>query len=541
MLFATDTTNTNDRPRLHRRWVPLIALALVVAGFGADARSAEETANQRPPNVLLIIFDDLRTEPGCYGGQAITPHIDRLAEEGIRFDRAYCQYPLCNPSRLSFLTGMRPNTLGVFNNEVKLKDVRPDLVTLPEYFKNHGYHTARCFKEFHHRDAHPEAWSDPIAPKAKTPPRRERAAVKPKRATASRAAGPAESPNTYSQAAKEQKAAIVEMLRAEGADEQTLREYERPYGKLWGPLCFPQRGGPEYDHLCPAAGTAGRAIQQLETFGDRPFLLAVGFHEPHIPWPAPERFYDLYQLDELRLPETRKRTGHPGGELSLDTASFRKGNTPAETEQIYREAIRGYLAATSFADAQIGRLLERLEELGMKDNTIIVLWSDHGYHLGEHGHWGKGTLFEESLRVPLIVAGPGIEGGKTAESIVELIDIFPTLCELTGLPPAPNLEGMSFGAVLRDPSLAGKAAAFSQIGAGPANCVTMARHRYIEHTEASVRWMKDRLGIPFHGREVLFDLENDPAESRSVAGRENLASVEASLRQLLATQKMGDK
>jgi len=534
-------TSTHGHRILHGTWMPLIAVALVVAGLPAAALSAEKTASQRPPNVLLIIFDDERPELGCYGGQSVTPHVDRLAKEGIRFDRAYCQYPLCNPSRLSFLTGMRPNTLGVFNNEVKLKDVQPDLVTLPEYFKNHGYHTARTFKEFHHKEAHPEAWSDPIEPKAETRPQRDEAAGEPKRAAASLAATPAERPKTYGQAAKEQKATIVEMLRAEGVDEETLRAYERPYGKLWGPLYFPQRGGPEYDHLCPAGGATNRAIQQLETFGERPFLLAVGLHEPHIPWPAPERFYDLYQLDELRLPETRKRIGHPGGELRLDTTSFRKGNTPKETERIYREATRGYLAATSFADAQIGRLLEKLEELGMKDNTIVVLWSDHGYHLGEHGHWGKGTLFEESLRVPLIVTGPGIEGGKTTEAIVELIDIFPTLCELTGLPPAPDLEGISFVPVLRDRSLSGKPAAFSQMGACPANCVTTARYRYIEHTDASIAATAGQRDIPVQGRTELFDLEADPGESRSVAGRENLASVEASLRQLLATQKMGDK
>ena len=447
-----------------------------VAALGAPANSR--------PNVLLIVSDDLATTLGCYGyPQAKTPQLDALAKRGVRFDRAYCQFPHCNPSRSSFLTGLRPNTTRVTLNEDNLYDNLPGVVTLPAFFRQQGYATARCGKIFHLGvPAGTESRDDPKAWDFGTPFKDER---------------------PYPTARES-------VVKVKTGKKQGLPWQEIPVG----------------DDDLVDGNFAREAIAWLER-RDRakPFFLAVGFHRPHLPFVAPAKYFDLYPFDAIRLPAepADDEVDIPLPARNESVSQYAMSATPDQR----RAAIRAYLATVSFMDAQAGRVLDALRRLGVAENTIIVFTGDHGWHLGEHGLWHKRSLFEQSARVPFIIHAPGAKGnGQVSASIVELLDIYPTLCDLAGLPAPQALQGRSLRPVLNEPRATVNGMAFTQARRGPDN-VNWGRSLRTSRWRCT-EWDEGRNGIE------LYDHDSDPGEFTNLASDPQYAGVLKDLRNLLA-------
>lgn len=425
------------------------------------------TTNTPPLNVLFIASDDLTSTLGCYGHPAVkSPNIDALAARGVRFDNAYCQFPFCGPSRASLMTGLRPDTTGVVTNrKVDFRDWRPDTITLPQLFKNNGWRSMRVGKMFHmgvpggvgtmtHQD--PPSWDVSISP-----PGDEHESV-----------GPGGDPNPDLRHGL--KMQWVQTATAEGQADDA------------------------------AADTAIDLLR--ESVGD-PFFLGLGFVRPHTPFVAPSRFFDMYPLDEIEL------IHNPPDDLD-DIPAPAKNLRPflwhqmGMSEENQRISLRGYYASVSFMDEQVGRVLDELDRLEIADRTVVVFFGDHGWHLGEHTHWQKMSLMEESVRAPLIISAPRARGaGRSTKALAEFVDFYPTLAELAGLTPPSNLEGVSLVPVLDDPTVSVKDAAFSQVQWEDrifGRTVRTDRYRYIH-------WEGDG------GGEELYDHEKDPREFTNLA------------------------
>jgi uncharacterized sulfatase len=451
--------------------------------WGQDARSA-------PPrfNVLLIAIDDLNTRLHCYGHQHIdSPHIDRLAARGVRFDRAYCQYPSCGPSRASLLTGLRPQQTGVLNNQTAIREKLPDVVTLPQRFRQHGYHVARVGKIFH------QGVPIDIGTAGLDDPPSWDLAVNP---------------------------------RGRDKDEEHLLTVYTPDLLLQDRMSYLAAGGTDNEQTDGLVAT--ETIRLLGQQAGKPFFIAAGFYRPHIPYLAPQRYFDLYDLTKTTLPviPAGYRKTVPAAALASTPTWPNFGTTARQA----RECILAYDACVSFVDAQVGRLLDALERLDLAEQTIVVLWGDHGYHLGEHGLWRKNSLFEESARAPLIIAAPGIESSShDCSRIVEFVDIYPTVVELAGLPLPDDLAGKSLVPLIRNPQSAWDRPAFTQVQFGknenavPGRTVRTARWRYVQ-------WDGGRQG------EELYDHHNDPRELHNLAGDGAYAEVMSRLRSLLASR-----
>lgn len=453
--------------------------------------SVAVSAGEARWNVLFIAVDDLRPELGCYGAAHIrTPNIDRLAARGLLFDRAYCQVAVCNPSRCSVLGGVRADTAGVLNNQTFLRPMMPDVVTLPQHFKNSGYYSVSLGKVFHHSEREPgddpQSWSEPAWYHGE--PHRTWLA--------------------------DDSAEFIRGLKA-------MPEERRPR-LLRGP---PFEAADEPDDVYPDGQTAAKAIETLRRLKDRPFFLAVGFVKPHLPFNCPQRYWDLYAPETIRLPENRQPPkGAPEPALHNWYELRTYGTVPPEGDiprAMALNLIRGYRACTTFVDAQVGRVLDELGRLGLEERTVVVLWGDHGYHLGENGIWTKMTNFERGTRVPLILSAPGqASAGRRSGALVELVDIYPTLAGLCGLPPPEHLEGLSLEPLLEDPDRPWKAAVFSQYlrpGKDPimGRSVRTDRWRYTEWTNA---------GGEVVGTE-LYDERDDPGENINVAGEASHGAI----------------
>ena len=448
-------------------------------------------APQTKPNVLFIAVDDLRPQTGAYGVDDIrTPNMDALAARGLLFNRAYCSEATCSPSRTSLLTGRRPDTTRVWDLVTHFRDTIPDVITLPQHFKNNGYFT-QSFGKIYHGGLDDEAsWSAP-SPLA-------------------RGGEKLNSPGVFpiDKGAKPSWAALE------------VDDDELPDGKV-----------------------AGAAIEALQKHQSEPFFLAVGFYKPHLPFIAPKKYYDWYALEKIRLApndfapkDVPEMAMTNNGELR-SYSDIPKGDAPIGQAKA-RELIRGYYAATSYTDAQIGRVLDELDKLKLRENTIVILWGDHGWQLGEHTLWEKHTNFEVATRAPLILSVPGAAGDKTrgqkTEALVEFVDIYPTLCELAGLPLTGGLEGKSFAPLLDNPAQAGKAAAYSQfprawnqtrnMGRIMGYSMRTDRYRYNEWIKASD---KSVVGVE------LYDHQNDVAENSNVAARAENKEIVAQLHQQL--------
>ena len=403
-------------------------------------------------NVLFIIVDDLRPMLGCYGHSEMhTPNIDRLAQRGTLFDRAYCQYPLCSPSRTSMITGLRPETTGVLNNSTDFRQKLPNAVTLPQHFKTHGYHTQSVGRVFH-------------LPKLQ------------------------DDENSWSTA--------------------SWRPAWRPFDKQTTPSW--QALDVEDDELRDGK-TAKRAVQVLKQIKEQQFFLTIGFYKPHLPLKAPRKYFELYDPQDFDLPASSVPPEDAPDRALTNWSAIRNyqdlpsGTTPLSDVKTL-ELIRAYAAATSYIDAQIGHVLDQLDTLGLSENTVIVFCGDHGHHLGEHGIWGKQTLFEVSLISPLIISIPQQQPAETA-AFAELVDIYPTLCDACQLPTPPELEGISLMPVIEQPTRSWKTAIFSQFGGAAFGGLSIRTGQY-RYTE----WG----GNARHGTE-LYDYNTDPNETVNIA------------------------
>ena len=420
-------------------------LAVLLAATLLHKMAHAETSG-RPLNVLFIAVDDLRPELGCYGTPVVkTPHIDALAERGLRFNRAYCQQAICGPSRTSLMTGLRPDSSGAVHNDVYFRKTVPDVVTLPQQFIAHGYESIYTGKVYHAQMRDEEkSWSGKaVFPKAGAPP----------------VAGYALPENR----------ALVKRRQ-----EEVKQKY--PGKKVGGLACGPATEAADVPDNAYADGrTADSAIATLQKIKDpstalgagKPFFLAVGFHKPHLPFVAPQRYWDLYDPTKIPLAENGSAPiDAPAMGLHSSFELRTRADIPKSgpiDDKLARRLLHGYLACASYVDAQIGRVLAELDRLGLRDTTVVILWGDHGWHLGEMGIWGKATNYEIAARTPLIISAPGMKArGKASGALVELIDMYPTLCDLAGVPVPKHVEGTSFAPLLSDPGRPWKTAAFSQ-------------------------------------------------------------------------------
>jgi uncharacterized sulfatase len=434
-------------------------------------------------NVIFIASDDLNNHLGAYGHSLVkTPNLDRLARRGRVFERAYTQFPWCSPSRTSLMTGLRPDSTKIYDLTTHFRKTVPDVVTLPQMFRKNGYYSARVGKIYHYGVPggigtsgldDPQSWDQVVNPRGRD--KDEEPLLR--NLTPQRALGSA-----------------LAFLAAEGTDE------EQTDGKV-----------------------ATETIRLLEEHRAQPFFIAAGFYRPHCPYVAPKKYFDLYPLDKITLPNEP-----PDHLKNVPGAAF--WTTPPYfglNERGRREVIQAYYASITFMDAQVGRLLDALERLKLADNTIIVFWSDHGYLLSEHGQWMKNSLYEESARVPLIIAAPGAKAkGRATNRIVELLDLYPTLAELCRLPAPGHLEGRSLRPLLDNPLAKWKGAAYTQVGRGGVPPKFMGRSVRID------RWRYNEWDEGRQGSE-LYDHAKDPHEYRNLANDPAYAGTVEEMKRLL--------
>lgn len=449
------------------------AVACLILAFGYLPALADDQARRPAPNVLFIAIDDLSCALGCYGDLiARTPHIDRLAASGVRFDRAYNQLPLCNPTRASVMTGLRPDQIKVYDLDRHFREELPDAITLPQAFQQGGYFAARVGKIYHYNVPasvgtdgldDPASWERVVNPKGRD------------------------------------------------VDEEHLIVNAEPHRPISAALSWLAAEGSDEEQTDGMIATA--AIEIMSARKDEPFFLGVGFFRPHTPYVAPKKYFDLYPIDGLRLPYA------PAGDREdIPTAAFAH-NCPVPhynlDESTLLAATQAYYACVSFVDAQVGRLLDALDELGLADNTIVVLWSDHGYHLGEHqGIWQKRTLFEEAARAPLIIRAPGMQGnGQACRRVVEFVDIYPTLGELAGVAVPGGLAGKALKPLLVDPLADWEEAAVTQILRPADDRLTAPVMGCSLRTE---RYRFTEWGEGEQGME-LYDHHTDPGEFNNLA------------------------
>jgi iduronate 2-sulfatase len=523
----------------------LLAAVLCVSSFAQTAdrttRYLIETAaplrviqGEDPPNVLFIIVDDLNTALGSYIGSgtrphyatANTPNLDRLAAEGIRFENAFVQNPLCNPSRASLLSGLRPNTIDVHTtNTWPRHKVGDELRMLPEHFNDHGYFTGRVGKVGHNSFERAVSWDESKFALSRDP---------------------AQLFHTPGYLPGDDLSQVRDNTWKEGSENGMSRRdiFAGSSRTLSLPLTW--RATRESPPMTPDGTTATRIIQLMAENRDKPFFLAAGLHKPHQPWVGPVEFFDQHPVDEIVLPET------PAGDTddSPAPATLVLEDDAANSELQKKQAIAAYHAMVTMADHHIGRMLKGLEELGLADSTIVVFTSDHGFQLNEHGGlWRKQFQFDESIRVPLIVRLPDGRGaGSVSEGIVELVDLYPTLIDLASLPgPAHDLEGSSFVPLLDDPDSPWKSAAFSQsrrmVGSGSTNSPLINEEGYDGQTIRTARYRYTQWS-PLDGeRDILvelYDLEQDPMEYNNLKDDPAHVSLVAELSARLATGWQGE-
>ena len=427
----------------------------------------------------MVVIDDLRTELGCYGVDAMhSPSIDRFAQKGMLFNHAYAQYPVCNPSRSSFLSGLRPDEVGIISNTVPLRRVQPNLVTLPQLFRENGYFTAGIGKIFHlsvdHADERalfvdPLSWDyffDALDGTTKT--------------------------------------------GRQGAGRNLTN------GKIpWA--TWQAAAGDDADQ--PDGINNLEVLKVLEDNHERPFFIGYGIHKPHDPFIAPKKYFEFYPEGRTQLAE------EPEGRSKRIKMAIPNDRIFVEfTDQERREFKRAYQAGVSFADAQVGKLMDRLDQLELWDSTIVIIMGDHGYHLGEHDWWNKVTVFEDGARAPMLIWVPDALGmGKPTDSLMEFIDLYPTLVDYAGLAPPHKLSGASLRPVLEDPNASVKEAAYTQVTRGP---------KVMGRSVRTPRWRYTEWGEGKHGVE-LYDHSKDSGEYYNLSANPEYAHVVSQMKQLL--------
>ena len=458
---------------------PKRALLVLFSIFAISAHAAEKRLN-----VLLIISDDLNCSLGTYDHPlAKTPNLDRFAKRGVRFEHAYCQYALCNPSRASMMTGLRPDTTGVVGNGVHFRKNVPDAVTLPQLFKNNGYYSARVGKIYHYGVPgqigtsgldDPPSWNEFINPRG-----------------------------------------------IEKDEEDKVINLTPKNTNIGGSLTYYVGKDPEEEQT--DGRVASETIKLLKKNKDRPFFIACGFYRPHVPCVATKKYFDLYPANQVTIPKVTEAELSGIPQMAFTTKPLNYGLP----EDQLRDMKRAYLASVSYMDRQVGRVLDAVKRLKLEDETIIIFTSDHGWNLGEHGQWQKQLLFEESAHIPMIISVPGAKGnGKTSSRTVELVDLYPTLAELCGLEAPTNLEGESMNRLLDNPRAEWKSPAFTQVNTAErrGRSIRTEQWRYTE-------WDNGAAGAE------LYDHKNDPNELHNLAKDSKYAPVLAELRSQLTHKK----
>lgn len=430
------------------------------------------------PHVLFLAVDDLRPQLSCYGEkQMVSPHIDQLAGEGVLFREAYCQVPTCGASRASMLTGLWPNEKRFLNYRVRAEVDAPGVIDLPGWLKQQGYHTVSLGKVYHHADDNESSWDEIYRPKG------------------------------HNQYFDPKNIALVEA----GGRGAAFEAPDVPVESL---------------HAGKMAAEAVRQLRMAQEKGQSLFL-AVGFTKPHLPFIATKKYWDLYDPEAIELADNPFLPKDAPPEAAYNWGELRAyDGVPKEgpvSDELNRKLVHGYYACVSQTDAMIGRILRELDALGMRKNTIVVLWSDHGWQLGEHGFWCKHVTFRTSLRIPLIISAPGMEAGKESTGLVAGVDIFPTLCDLLGMEKPDHLQGASFARLLKDPSLPGKAFTYSRHGNRDA--IRTGKYLYSEfrrNGEVVAR--------------MLYDQEKDPDENFNISELPENRGLVDHLSRMLAEQ-----
>ena len=465
-------------------------IVLAVAIWFSCLPATSTTAAEKP-NVLFLICDDLNCDIGCYDHPLVkTPNIDRLAERGVRFERAYCQYPLCGPSRASFMCGLYPDQTLVRRNSIYIREHLPNVNTMSQMYRDAGYMATRIGKIYHYNvpkhigtSGHddPYSWNNTINPEGR-----------------------------------------------DVHDEDKI--FSLIPGSFGGTLSWLAADGTDDEQTDGIAALEADKVLKRFAKNDTPFFLAVGLYRPHTPYVAPKKYFEMYPRDKIQVPAV------PEGYLKTIPAPARKSLTRKKQNnlkpELARKAIQAYYASITFADAQLGRVLDSLDAAGLTDNTIIVFTSDHGYHMGEHGHYQKTTLFENAARVPLIMAGPGITAtGTVTKSFAEMVDFYPTLAELSGLKAPGFLAGVSLLPALKDAAATPRKSAFTQYENGYS--LRTDRYRYTE-------WGDDgKAGVE------LYDHSNDADEMKNLASSEahqqTITELSGQLRERIAKHRIPPK
>jgi arylsulfatase A-like enzyme len=470
--------------------LPSVLLVVLCTTAATYAQNVDDADSRARPNVLFLAVDDLNDWVGCLGGhpQAKTPNIDRLAKKGVLFEQAYCAAPLCNPSRTSVMTGLRPSNTGIYGNLNWFRD-RPklkDWVTIPQYFRQHGYVAwtgGKIYHQAHGKWSDPEAWD-----------------------------------NQYTKVTGTQRPPESQLYRHGLRDRFTNKILARLVD--WSPIQQTTEETPDWKTADGAAGF-------LKREHDKPFFLACGIYRPHLQWYAPQKFFDMHPIDKVQLP--------PYFEGDLDDVPPR-GHAMAGKEfgiikrsGQWKNAVQGYLAASSFADACVGHVLNALEQSQYHDNTIVVLWGDHGYHIGDKDHFAKSALWEQTTRTPLIVYAPDklesivAANGTRCMNPVSLIDLYPTLIDLCGLPKRGGLDGRSLVPLVRDPEADWPWPAIithSPHWHGTNHAIRSRKFHYIHYRD---------------GREELYDAYSDPYQWKNLADDPQHAEAKAKLKTWLPT------
>lgn len=440
----------------------LVALLLIVPSWASAAER---------PNVLFIAVDDLNDWVSALGGhpQGRTPNIDRLASRGVLFTRCYCAAPACNPSRAALMTGIRPASSGVYLNANPWRKALPDAVTLPQHFMASGYKALGSGKIYHGAFPDPPSWNEYFPSKKKQRPSDPLSAERPVNGI----------PKT--------------------------RHFD------WGPL-------ENTDQEMADSQVVDWVVDQLGRSHDQPLFLACGIYRPHLPWYVPQKYFDQFPLDEIQLPEVTESDLADIPAAGIKMAKPNGDHARVKNYEQWSRAVQGYLASISFADTQIGRVIDALDRSQHAKNTIIVLWTDHGWHLGEKQHWRKFALWEDATRTPFIVVAPGVQPSR-CDRPVNLLDIYPTLVELCSLPERQELEGQSVVPLLKDPQAVWERPSLTTHGRNN-HALRSDRFRYIRYAD---------------GSEELYDHQSDPHEWKNLAGDPSFADVKTELARQLPT------
>lgn len=485
---------------------------LVLSSCQQHKEKTQNTVKTNKPNILFIPIDDLRPELGAYGNTIVkSPNIDDLASNGVTFNRTYCQQAVCTPSRASLLTGLRPDSTQVWDLKTDYRDYIPDVVTLPQFFKNNGYYTVGTGKTFHNTLQDSLAWNEylhvdgfPFDPDA-----------------------------VY----LNQDNLIIQKERELNRVKNGTAKFDK-YGFIYTKAKSIEMADVHDDAYYDGAQTtmAIKKMQELKN-NDQPFFLSVGFYKPHLPFNAPKKYWDMYTIEDIPLAanqfmpkDSPEFAVHGDAELRgyADRKRLPKPNEEPYDEKQQRELMHAYYACVSYIDAQVGRLMDELDRLGLKENTIVVLWGDHGWKLGEHNSWGKQSNYEIDTRVPLIISGDKLTSkGKTSNALTEFVDIYPTLCDISGFEVPKHLHGKSLKPLLENPNATIKDAAFSQflLGRfGPREDRKVERMGYTVRTDRYryVEWYiwkkEEKIKGNFIARE-LFDHNTDPRENINIANK----------------------